>query len=91
MVKWLEESEDKGLDFEVWGVTKEVYTMTDLKKFVGNGGTLVEKKGKGKKQGKEKVKEMEKDSGKEKGKGKEKLPDSSQNLGNKGKKKATNK
>jgi len=70
MVKWLEDSEEKGSDFDVWGITKEVYTMTDLKKFVGNGGTLVEKKRKRKKQ------ESEREE-REKGKGKRRRRDES--------------
>jgi hypothetical protein len=48
MVKWLEDSDDKGTNLEVWGVEKESYSLTDLRKFVDNG-TLAEKKGKGKK------------------------------------------
>jgi hypothetical protein len=48
MVKWLEKSDDKGTDLEVWGVEKDSYSLVDLRKFVDNG-TLAEKKGKGKK------------------------------------------
>ena len=48
MVKWLEDSDDKGTDLEVWGVEKGSYSLVDLRKFVDNG-TLAEKKGKGKK------------------------------------------
>ena len=49
MVKWLEDSDDKGTNLEVWGVEKGSYSLMDLCKFVDNNGTLVEKKGKGKK------------------------------------------
>ena len=49
MVKWLEDSDDKGTDLDVWGVEKGSYSLMDLHKFVNNGGTLAEKKGKGKK------------------------------------------
>jgi hypothetical protein len=48
MVKWLENSDDKGTDLEVWGVEKGSYSLMDLQKFVDDG-TLAEKKGKGKK------------------------------------------
>jgi hypothetical protein len=47
MVKWLENSDDKGTDLEVWGVEKGSYSLLDLRRFVDNG-TLAEKKGKGK-------------------------------------------
>ena len=74
MVKWLEDSDDKGTDLDVWGVEKGSYSLMDLHKFVNNGGTLVEKKGKGKKKdvsegsGKQtKKKVINKDVGQKKG------------------------
>ena len=60
MVEWLENEEAKVSDSEVWGVEKANYTLTDLRKFVDNGGTLAEeaeeevvKKSKGKKKAKD--------------------------------------
>jgi hypothetical protein len=62
MVKWLEDSDEKGSSLEVWGVEKANYSLVDLRKFVENGtladgekDELVDKKGKEReKKGKEK-------------------------------------
>ena len=60
MVEWLENEEAKVSDSEIWGVEKVNYMLTDLRKFVDNGGTLAEKaekevvkKSKGKKKAKD--------------------------------------
>jgi hypothetical protein len=50
MVLWLEDSDEKGTDLDVWGAEKGTYSLMDLCKFVDNGTlVVVEKKGKGKK------------------------------------------
>jgi hypothetical protein len=48
MVKWLEDSDDKGTDLEVWGVEKGTYSVMDLCNWMKNQ-TLGAKKGRGKK------------------------------------------
>ena len=77
MVQWLEDSDEKGSDLDVWGLEKSNYNLVDLRNFVANG-TLGEKKGK------------EKEKEKEKGKGKKKEKnDLAEGSSKKGKKKVT--
>ena len=83
MVSWLEDSDDKPSDIELWGVFKSTYTFSDLLEWLANGGVGLKKIGaeaeaeseieetqKGK--GKEKAKEKRKGKGKEKEMEKEK-------------------
>ena len=49
---WLRNSEDKESNEEVWGVHKEVYNFKDLKIFLENKGSLVEKRAEGRKKDK---------------------------------------
>ena len=73
MVSWLEDSDDKVSDLELWGEVKSTYTFSDLLEWLANGGVESgeeTQKGKGKEKAKEKKKE--KGKGKEKQKEKEK-------------------
>jgi len=81
MVAWLEDSEDKLSDIELWGILKPAYTFSDLFEWLEKGGegltkveteagSDMEETGKEKEKGKGKGKGKEK--GKGKGKGKEK-------------------
>jgi len=81
MVSWLEDSQDKLSDIELWGILKPAYTFPDLLEWLANGGeglTKIEteagsdmeetrkEKGKEKERGKGKGKEKGKGKGKEK-------------------------
>lgn len=83
MVSWLENSNDKLSDFELWGVEKAVYGFSDLSEWLDNDGVGLRGAGKGKEKevakGKAKDKEKEKrkddkekEKRKDKGKGREK-------------------
>ena len=74
MVSWLEDSDDKLSDFELWGVEKSAYGFSDLLEWLNNDGvSLSNARSKEKGKGKEKEKEKEKGKGKRrKDKGKEK-------------------
>lgn len=67
MILWLEDNPDKPSDLNLWGVSKASYTMTNLKTWLENNGTLV--------QDLEADEEKEKEK-KKKGKGKEKRSES---------------
>lgn len=60
MVQWLENDKNSPSDLETWGVEKSVYLFQDLLKYAANGGSLVEKEGKGKGKEKEKAKKVTK-------------------------------
>ena len=64
MVSWLENSNDRLSDIELWGVEKSAYGFADLLEWLGNDGIGINQKEKGK--GKEKKKEKRKGKGKEK-------------------------
>jgi hypothetical protein len=76
MVKWLENSDEKGSDLEVWGVEKGSYYLVDLRKFVDNG-TLAERKVKGKRKEKDDLVEGSAKKAKKKGTSKVGVKDSS--------------
>jgi hypothetical protein len=75
MVSWLEDSDEKLSDLELWGTVKSTYTFSDLLEWLANGGVGLRKMetdiGETQK-GKEKEKEKEKRKGKGKEKEKEK-------------------
>ena len=77
MVAWLEEVTEKD-DINIWEYSKVIYTFTDLKAWLANGGPIepeesdrYEKAAKNMKRGKGKDKVMEMVKGKGKGKEKE--------------------
>jgi hypothetical protein len=74
MVSWLENSDDKLSDLELWGVEKAVYGFSDLFEWLDNSGVGLRGAGKGKEKevAKGKAKEKEKEKKKDKGKGREK-------------------
>ena len=85
MVSWLEDSDNKLPDVELWGISKPAYTFADLLEWLANGGeglTKVEveatsdieetQKGKGKEREREKKKGKGKEKEVGKGKGKDK-------------------
>ena len=67
MVSWLENSDDKLLDLELWGVEKLMYGFSDLFEWLDNDGVGLRGAGKGK--------EKEVAKGKTKEKGREKRKD----------------
>ena len=69
MVSWLEDSDDKLSDAELWGVSKSVYTFSDLLEWLANGGEGLTKM---KTETGSDIKETQKEKEKKKGKGKEK-------------------
>lgn len=60
MVKWLKTEDDRQSDLEIWGSVQNVYNFSHLAAWLGNGGTLVEKKSN---KGKEKEKVSHKKGG----------------------------
>ena len=85
MVSWLEDSDDKLSDIELWGIWKPAYAFSDLLEWLANGGEGLNReeteagsdigetqKAKGKGKGNGKGKGKGKGEGKGKGKGKEK-------------------
>ncbi|KAF8225623.1 hypothetical protein L208DRAFT_1305591, partial [Tricholoma matsutake] len=77
MVSWLEDSDDKLSDIALWGISKPVYTFSDLLEWLANGGeglTKVETEAGSNmeetQKGKEKEKEKKREKRKGKGKGK---------------------
>ena len=66
MVSWLEDSDDKLSDFELWGVEKSAYGFSDLLEWLNNDGVgLSNARSKEKQKEKEKEKDKCKDKAKE--------------------------
>ena len=74
IMSWLENSDDKLSDLELWGVEKAMYGFSNLFEWLDNDGVGLRGAGKGKekKVAKGKAKGKEKEKRKDKGKGREK-------------------
>ena len=70
MVSWLEDSDEKLSDLELWGTVKSTYTFSDLSEWLAKRGVGLKKMGTNTEsdmgKGKDKAKEKKKGKGKEK-------------------------
>ena len=90
MVSWLEDSDDKLSDFELWGVEKLAYGFSDLLEWLNNDGVGLSN-ARSKEKGKGKEKEMERSKEKRKGREKEMEKGKRKDKGEKGKDKGKGK